>query len=128
MFSCFNVKLQNGQPLSNPFKEPNCPEYIMPIQQQAADILFNRSRSVLYLWTLIFTKTKNVMPQQFQLLSKLVRLRHFFNCKSFVVLFTTGVFECFFFFFFWKLISSWQNFETKPIQLKQTRFFYTEHF
>lgn len=88
--------MQNGQPLSNPFKEPNCPEYIMPIQQQAADILFNRSRSVLYLWTLLFTKTKNIMPQQFQILCKLVRLCHLFNCKSFVVLLTIGVFECFF--------------------------------
>lgn len=50
------------------------------------------------------------MPQQFQLLCKLVRLCHFFNCKSFVVLFTIGVFECF---FFGNSISSWKNLDVK---------------
>ncbi|XP_054272313.1 probable ubiquitin carboxyl-terminal hydrolase FAF-X isoform X2 [Macrosteles quadrilineatus] len=33
----------NTMPLTNPYKDPSCPDYIMPIQQPAADILFNRS-------------------------------------------------------------------------------------
>ncbi|XP_046668911.1 probable ubiquitin carboxyl-terminal hydrolase FAF-X isoform X3 [Homalodisca vitripennis] len=45
-----STRMQSSQtnvpPLPNPFKDPMCPDYIMPIQQQAADILFNRSSYV----------------------------------------------------------------------------------
>ncbi|CAH1960059.1 unnamed protein product [Acanthoscelides obtectus] len=37
----------NGGPVApNPYREPTCPEYIMPISPQAAEILFNRTSYV----------------------------------------------------------------------------------
>lgn len=35
---------QGVRPLPNPYGDPTCPEYLMPIQPQAADILFGRTR------------------------------------------------------------------------------------
>lgn len=35
----------NGNPvMPNPYRDPTCPDYIMPISPQAAEILFNRTR------------------------------------------------------------------------------------
>lgn len=33
-----------GPILPNPYRDPSCPNYIMPISSQAAEILFNRTR------------------------------------------------------------------------------------